>query len=268
MAIPNELFRCPGCRKRNIVEGSSQVDCSACGRTFPAHEGYLDLLDTEVLGEPTAASREQRLMESELFARMYDRIWRPTFVRLLAGSGVRAFTGGFTGEFFIHKNALAMEDHDGPWLDLSCGPGTFSRAMAAAAPSDWVVGVDISHAMLEVAVRRGRGYGNIVFARADAHDLPVADETMGGVNSSGAFHTYVDPDAVFSEIFRVLKPGGVFVGSTFAKSSTLLGRAVASLAGIRRFDPLELRGWLSRVGFADYEEVRLGGVFVFRVRKP
>jgi hypothetical protein len=39
-------------------------------------------------------------------------------------------------------------------------------------------------------------------------------------------------------------------------------------AGIRRFEPSELRAWLQRIGFSDYEEVRLGGAFVFRVRRP
>src|SRR5690606_40039337 len=70
---------------------------------------------------------EQRLMESELVARAYERFWRPAFVRVLAGSGAGSRTGGFPGEFFIHKNALAMDDREGPWLDVSCGPGTFTQ---------------------------------------------------------------------------------------------------------------------------------------------
>jgi ubiquinone/menaquinone biosynthesis C-methylase UbiE len=207
-------------------------------------------------------------MESELVARLYERFWRPAFVRTLAGSGARALTGGFTGEFFIHKNALAMEDHLGPWLDLSCGPGIFTRAMAAACPGEWVLGLDISRAMLDVAARRARGYANVLLIRGDAHDLPLADGSFGGVNSSGALHAYDDPEEVFSEVRRVLKPGGIFVGSTFAESATLLGRLAARMAGIRRYEPPELRAWLSRIGFADYEEIRLGGAFIFRVRRP
>ena len=267
--IPIELFRCPACKADGGLRWvSSQAECPQCGGSFAGHDGYLDLLDSDEDTGPIASSAEQRLMESELMARIYDRVWRPTFVRLLAGGGAQSATGGFTGEFFIIKNALAMEDHPGPWLDLSCGPGMFSRAMAAAAPGDWVLGLDISHAMLDVAVKRSRGYGNAVFARGDAHEIPLASEQFGGVNTSGALHVYLDPDAVFSEVFRVLRPGGVFVGSTFAKSANLVGRTIANIAGIRRFDPLELRGWLSRIGFADYEEIRLGGAFIFRVRKP
>jgi ubiquinone/menaquinone biosynthesis C-methylase UbiE len=144
----------------------------------------------------------------------------------------------------------------------------FVRAMAAAAPGDWVVGLDISRAMLEVAARRVHGYANVALVRADAHDLPLASGAFAAVNNAGALHVYDDPESVFSEVLRVLAKGGVFVGSTFAPSRSLVGRAAARAGGIRRFDPAELRAWLSRVGFADYDQLKLGGVFVFKVRKP
>ncbi len=207
-------------------------------------------------------------MESELVARIYERMWRPTFVRLMAGKGAAAIAGGFAGEFFIHKNALSMDERDGPWLDLSCGPGSFSRAMASASPGSWVVGLDIARSMIEVAAEKGRGYDNLVFVRGDAHELPIVDACMSGVNNSGALHIYDDPEAVFNEIWRVLKPDGLFVGSTFSPAKSVVGRTLSQVAGIRRFRPAELRAWLSRIGFADYEELRLGRSFVFKVRKP
>jgi ubiquinone/menaquinone biosynthesis C-methylase UbiE len=122
--------------------------------------------------------------------------------------------------------------------------------------------------MLEVAARRVHGYGNIGLVRADAHDLPFAGESFTGVNNAGALHAYDDAEAVFSEIIRVLCPGGIYVGSTFAQSRSPLGRLTARMAGIRRFELPELRAWLSRIGFADYEEIRLGNSVIFRVRKP
>ena len=261
------LVRCPSCGGRALEPRGRALGCPSCHHLFSTEHGYTDLLDVS-RGEPTPSSPEQRLMESELVARLYERFWRPTFVRVIAGRGASARTGGFPGEFFIHKNALAMEDRHGPWLDLSCGPGIFSRAMAAAAPGERVVGLDISRAMLEVAARKARGYSNLSLVRADAHQLPFVDGAFGGVNNTGALHVYDDPDAVFSEILRVLQPGGVYVGSTFAQSTTLVGQLSARVAGIRRFQPPELRAWLSRVGFADYEEIRLEGAFIFRTRKP
>ena len=73
---------------------------------------------------------------------------------------------------------------------------------------------------------------------------------------------------MFREVRRVLRPGGLYVGSTFAEAPSLLGKVLARAAGIRRFQPSELRTWLQRIGFSDYEDVRLGGALVFRVRRP
>jgi SAM-dependent methyltransferase len=262
------ILSCPRCRAEAPFRSLRHPRCTTCGlEPASANPHILDLIDVGV-GEPTAANTEQRLMESELVARIYDRFWRPTFVRLLAGKGAGAAVGGLSGELFIHKHGLSLDDRPGPWLDLSCGPGAFARALAAAAPGALIVGLDISRAMLEVAAQRTGGYTNVVLVRADAHALPFVDGAFGGVNNAGALHAYDDPELVFREIRRVLRPGGLYVGSTFAEAPSLLGRLAARAAGIRRFEPSELRAWLQRIGFADYEDVRLGGALVFRVRRP
>lgn len=258
------LLRCPACNTEGMDARGTSAQCTACGRRYVHNGDFLELLSIE----PTAPTAEQRFMESELVARLYERFWRPTFVRVMAGSGARASTGGFPGEFFIHKHALAMEDRDGPWLDLSCGSGLFTRAMAASDPGGLVVGLDISRAMLEAAAGRSKGYSNVMLVRADAHSLPFADASFGGVNNSGALHAYDDPEQVFVEIARVLRPGGIYVGSTFSHYANMMSRMTARMAGIRRYEPVELRAWLSRLGFADYDEIQFGGAFIFRVRKP
>jgi len=261
------VLQCPVCHAGKLQLLSGFVSCPDCGTEFESGEGYLSMMDHQ-RGEPTASTTEQRLMESELVARVYERIWRPAFVRVVAGKGASKSTGGFPGEFYIHKNSLAMDDRTGPWLDLSCGPGLFTRAMAATNPGDLIIGLDISKAMLEVAARRSKGYSNVELVRADAHDLPFIDNSFGGVNNGGALHAYDDPARAFEEILRVLQPGGVYVASTFAMAKSLLGKVAARVSGIRRFTPPELRAQLSRIGFVDYEEIRFGDSFIFRVRKP
>ena len=261
------ILVCPRCQRRGAFSTGKTMRCP-CGLAIETSVGYLDLLNPGGQGEPAVTSSEQRLMESAVVARLYERVWRPTFVRVLAGRGAGAAVGGFAGEFFIHKGALALDGASGPLLDLSCGPGVFTRALAAAAPGARVVGLDISRAMLEVAAGRNRGYGNVVLVRADAHKLPFADASFQHVNNAGALHAYDDAEQALREVQRVLKPGGVLVGSTFAQAPSLLGRVTARLAGIRRYDPGELRAQLARLGFAEYEELRLGGAFVFRARRP
>jgi SAM-dependent methyltransferase len=258
---------CPRCQRAGGMSGTKALRCS-CGFALEPTDGYVDLLGATGQGEPTQTTSEQRMMESQLVARLYERVWRPTFVRVLAGKGAGAAVGGTSGELFIHKQSLGLDDRGGPWLDLSCGPGVFTRSIGAAAPGALVVGLDISRAMLEVAAARTASYGNVALIRADAHDLPFIDGSFEGVNNSGALHAYDDPEAVFREVWRVLRPGGLYVGSTFAAAPTLLGKVVSRVAGIRRFEVRELRAWLARLGFADFEELRLGGAFVFRARRP
>ena len=60
-------------------------------------------------------------------------------------------------------------------LDLGCGPGVTSRAMAArVGPSGRVVGLDRSAARIEEA-RRGLEMQNLEFVEGDAFRLPFAD---------------------------------------------------------------------------------------------
>lgn len=258
------LFSCPSCSEVGLERSGRALGCPNCSARYPDERGFFDLFS----GDSHAITTEQRLMESELVARVYDRVFRPAYVRLLGGGGAGKNAGGFKGELFIYKNALATEDREGPWLDLSCATGSVTRALASAAPGDWVIGADISRPMLEAAARRVRGYGNVVLVRADAHDLPIGERSVGGVCIASALHVYNDPERVFCEVLRTMRRGAVFVGSAFHHKASMFHRLAGRLGGIRRYDPHELRSWLSRVGFVDYDEIKLGGAFIFRVRRP
>ena len=52
------------------------------------------------------------------------------------------------------------------------------------------------------------GLGNVTFMEADAERLPFEDASFDVVISNGVIDLIPDKDAVFSEIFRVLVPGG------------------------------------------------------------
>jgi len=81
------ILVCPACQRAGSFTLGRTVRCP-CGVAVDAGAGFLDLLATG--SEPTAASSEQRLMESPVVARLYERVWRPTFVRVLAGRGAGA----------------------------------------------------------------------------------------------------------------------------------------------------------------------------------
>lgn len=72
------------------------------------------------------------------------------------------------------------------------------------------VGVDISKNMLEFARDKHRENRNFVFVQGDATKLPLQDEQFDSVFMFGGIHHVPDRMALFSEVFRILRPGGRF----------------------------------------------------------
>ena len=96
-------------------------------------------------------------------------------------------------------------------LDVGSGAGTDSLVAAQmVAPDGRVVGIDMTPEMLAKA--RGAAaearIENVEFLEAEAEKLPFDDETFDVVISNGVVDLIPDKDAVFSELYRVLKPGG------------------------------------------------------------
>src|ERR687883_1164650 len=96
-------------------------------------------------------------------------------------------------------------------LDLGCGAGTDSLVAAQmVGPAGRVTGIDMTPEMLAKA-RAAAGEltaTNVDFVEAEAERLPFADESFDVVVSNGVIDLIPDKDAVFSELFRVLTPGG------------------------------------------------------------
>ncbi|GAA1028640.1 MULTISPECIES: methyltransferase domain-containing protein [Amycolatopsis] len=95
-------------------------------------------------------------------------------------------------------------------LDVGCGPGTDLPAMAEAVGSSGaVLGVDTEPAMVEEAGRRVAGTPRISVRLGDAHALPLAESSVDRVRADRMVQHVADPAAVFAELHRVLRPGGL-----------------------------------------------------------
>jgi len=95
-------------------------------------------------------------------------------------------------------------------LDIGCGDGTLTRKIMDAGAR--VIGLDASEPMVEAA--RAKGVDAFV-ADAQALDLDGQASRFGQFDaafSNAALHWMLDPDAVASGVFSVLRPGGRFVG--------------------------------------------------------
>jgi arsenite methyltransferase len=96
-------------------------------------------------------------------------------------------------------------------VDVGAGAG-FDVFIAAAqvGVGGRVVGVDMTPEMLEKsrATARLLGLEQVEFRQGLAEALPVADQWADTVLANGVINLCADKQAVFAEIWRVLKPGG------------------------------------------------------------
>jgi arsenite methyltransferase len=93
-------------------------------------------------------------------------------------------------------------------LDLGCGAGLDSRVAAErVGPTGRIVGVDFSADMLARAASGGAG--GVAWCRASAEALPLADASVDVALVNGIFNLNPGRDAIFGELARVVRPGGL-----------------------------------------------------------
>lgn len=96
-------------------------------------------------------------------------------------------------------------------LDLGSGAGTDSLvASRMVGPEGSVTGIDMTPEMLDKARSAAADMGaeHVEFVEGEAEKLPFADASFDVVISNGVIDLIPDKDAVFSELHRVLAPGG------------------------------------------------------------
>ena len=135
-------------------------------------------------------------------------------------------------------------------VDAGCGTGRLEPYLAARGLSPG--GVDLSPGMIRVARRDHPGFG---FDVADLRALPFGDACVAGVACwySLMFLAPSDRPAAFSELARVLKPGGYLV-TAFKAGDSQVRRAGHSTGLGVEFDiywmsPPEMERLLTEAGF-------------------
>lgn len=79
--------------------------------------------------------------------------------------------------------------------------------------------------------------------------------------AGAALHCWPNPTAALAEISRVLKPGGVFVGSTFLTGSAPLGQLLGDDSLVSRLDFLDPMGMAARAQFRWWNEPEMRDLF-------
>ncbi|MEU8713228.1 methyltransferase domain-containing protein [Streptomyces sp. NPDC048663] len=120
-------------------------------------------------------------------------------------------------------------------LDAGCGTGrALPPLRTAVGPSGQVIGLDLTPAMLQAAVRAGRHRdGTLVLA--DVAALPVLSESLDAVFAAGLIAHLPQPGRNLRELARVVRPGGRL--ALFHP----IGRAALAARQGRRITPDDLR---------------------------
>lgn len=88
-------------------------------------------------------------------------------------------------------------------LDVGCGNGNLFNLLSDGKYE--LFGIDFSENMVGEARKNCK---NASFSLADAENLPFENDSFDIVVCNASFHHYVHPEAVLSEMHRVLKDGG------------------------------------------------------------
>jgi SAM-dependent methyltransferase len=107
-------------------------------------------------------------------------------------------------------------------LDIACGSGRASIALAEAFPASRFTGIDISAEAI-AAGRAGvaeKGLRNITLVQADAAALWV-EGTYHLVTAFDAIHDQARPEQVLARVYQALRPGGLFLMQDIAGRTNL-----------------------------------------------
>jgi ubiquinone/menaquinone biosynthesis C-methylase UbiE len=95
-------------------------------------------------------------------------------------------------------------------VDLGTGPGLLSIEVCKLLPLVRIIGVDPAGELLEIARKNAdeAGISNYETRLGRAEEMPIGSDCVDLVVTQSSLHEWDDPQKGFSEILRVLKPGG------------------------------------------------------------
>ncbi len=144
---------------------------------------------------------------------------------------------------------LAPPQHHSAILDLGCGFGGAIEALDHAVEASRLFGLDIDERVLDVArATPATGDNNIEWVLGDGCALPFGDSRFDQIISIEAMMHFSSSMSLFSECYRVLRPGGNVIASCL-----LVERGGAASTGLSE---AEIRSGML-AGFAPWPELAL-----------
>ncbi|XP_051114372.1 uncharacterized methyltransferase At2g41040, chloroplastic [Andrographis paniculata] len=274
-----DLFACPICYEPLIKKGPSGFNlpalyrsafkCTKCNKSYSSKNIYIDLTVTSGAKEynefkPTGTE----LFRSPLVSFAYERGWRQNFNR-----------SGFPGpdEEFNMAQEYFQPAQGGVLVDVSCGSGLFSRKFAKSGAYSRVIALDFSENMLLQCYNFIKDddtilSSNLALVRADVSRLPFPSGSIDAVHAGAALHCWPSPSNAVAEINRILRSGGVFVGSTFLRNNPSVPSFLRPFRQMMMrnnyFTAEEIEELCTSCGLIDYTKRIQQSFIMFSAQKP
>ncbi len=109
-----------------------------------------------------------------------------------------------------HHAAAGVEFQDKDVVEVSCGRGGGAAYITRYLKPRSVTGIDLSARQIEFC-RRVHRLPGLRFLQGEAENIPLPDECADVIVNIEASCLYADTDKFFSEVNRILRPGGHFI---------------------------------------------------------
>jgi SAM-dependent methyltransferase len=159
---------------------------------------------------------------------------------------------------------MAVSDPGPDVSELGPGPGLTTDLLGTELRSLTVLELD-PHLAAELGSRLGTV---VTVVEGDATHMPFVDSRFSGVASLTVLHHLPTSEAqdLFTEVRRVLRPGGLFVANDKMASDELAGLHVGDVCN--PVEPETLPARLADAGFADVQIAVNDDAFALRARTP
>ncbi|MHC4178274.1 MAG: methyltransferase domain-containing protein [Planctomycetota bacterium] len=199
----DEIVACPCCHGELRPGAEREYVCPACDRRFPPADGFIDLTpghlpvaqgfdEIEALPDLEAQVTAAQVYYHDRIGSGYDEHWSTSGI--FAPSSLRRVRNMVEYMAEIGGSELAVDIGAGTGHVLGFLHRRFTRA----------VGIDLSLQMLRVSANRG-----LTVLRGNGEALPFRSNSINALTAFSVLHHLVRPEAIFPELLRVLKPGGM-----------------------------------------------------------